>query len=60
MIEITDYADKKLFQTLDSYAGLKISYGAPPIFYWYRKMIKETRMIENCHYLYPESNDRFY
>lgn len=35
MIRITDYAESLIFQNLRRFAGLRTSYGAPPIFYWF-------------------------
>ena len=51
MIEITDYAYKILFTTLSNNLHKFSEYGTPPIFYWYRRMIEETRNIESCQYL---------
>ena len=46
MIEITDDAYQLLFETLSSNLHISTEYGSPPIFYWYRTMIEETKRIE--------------
>lgn len=43
---ITKRANDKLFQIVSNNVGRKISYGPPPVFYWYRKVIEETKCIE--------------
>ena len=51
MIEITEYACQILYNTLNDNLHKSNEYGSPPIFYWYRNMIEETRMIESYRYL---------
>lgn len=51
MVEITEYAYQVLYETLSDNLHKSSVYGAPPIFYWYRKMIEESHNIENCNYL---------
>lgn len=46
MIEITDYADKKLFQTLSNYIHISRPYDKPPIYYWYRRIINALISFE--------------
>lgn len=51
MIIITKYAKSKLLNILSSNLHISSGYGSPPIFYWYRNVIEESRNIENCHRL---------
>lgn len=46
MIEVSDYANELLYQTLSSHLGRRKSYGPPPIFYWFRKVISEINAID--------------
>lgn len=51
MFEITKYARTKLLNILSAKMHISSEYGAPPIFYWYRNVIIESRNIESCRYL---------
>ena len=46
MIEVSDYANEKLYQTLSSRLGRRKSYGSPPVFYWFRNVISEINSID--------------
>lgn len=46
MIELTDYADNKLFQTLSNYIHISRPYDKPPIYYWYRRIINALISFE--------------
>ena len=46
MIELTDYANNKLFQTLSNYIHISRPYDKPPIYYWYRRIINALISFE--------------
>ena len=51
MIIITKYARNKLLKILSDNLHISSRYGPPPIFYWYRNVIVESKNIKNCRYL---------
>lgn len=51
MLIIKKDASQKLIRILSENLRITTSYGSPPIFYWYRNMIEETKKIEGCRYL---------
>ena len=51
MLIIKKGAYKILLRTLSNNLHKSSEYGSPPIFYWYRNMIEETRKIESCRYI---------
>ena len=59
MIRLTDNAENKLFQIISNNVGRKISYGPPPVFYWYRKVIEETKRIEQLSRIRRGNNSQY-
>ena len=55
MIIITKYAYNVLLDILTDNLHVSSEYGPPPIFYWYRNVIAESKNIENCRYLRKET-----
>lgn len=51
MIFITKNANNTLIEILTDNLHISHDYGSPPIFYWYRNIIAESKNIENCNYL---------